>query len=121
MALNISSASPASWRHHLKRVAATFGAALMLAGLTAGCASWDSADSESAQAQTLSAAVDMYPQCRNELRAFVDLAELASTYGHNWTVFQDAMDVMNQQVVDCTGSDPHQVNLHGKAGVRHAF
>jgi hypothetical protein len=53
---------------------------------------------------TLPAALRLFPQCEREIHAFVDLTRLADAYGDDWPVFQDAIDDVWQQVLDC--ADP---------------
>jgi hypothetical protein len=71
--------------------------------------------SESDTPPMLPAALKMFPECQQELHAFIDLTRLASKYGDDWTMFQDEIEDMKGQVLDCAeGSLPPIKAVRGK-------
>jgi len=42
-----------------------------------------------------------FPECRDEIRGYVDLVHLAATYDRNWDIFDNALGDMEEQVLDC--------------------
>ncbi|HEY0524173.1 MAG TPA: hypothetical protein VGD08_12335 [Stellaceae bacterium] len=71
--------------------------AVWAAGMLAACTTAPSARPPG-MAET---AMEMFPDCREEIQGYVDLARLAATYGRDWDVFQDALGDMKAQVLDC--------------------
>ena len=73
---------------------------LGLAGLLAACAP---AATTSEAAAPIDSAADLppIPICRDEMRAFVELAHLAKLHGDGWVVFEPAVDALKQQILDC--------------------
>jgi hypothetical protein len=49
----------------------------------------------------LPAAVKMFPQCMRQMQAFIDITTLAKSYGRDWQLFDDAIDDLREQVLDC--------------------
>jgi hypothetical protein len=43
------------------------------------------------------------PICRQELRAYLELTQLAKLHGDDWTVFAPAVEALQQQILDCMG------------------
>jgi hypothetical protein len=74
-----------------------FPAASLLLALAA-CATQPAADSSNPASAM---AIMMFPECRDEIRAYVDLAHLAANYDRNGDVFGNALDDMEEQVLDC--------------------
>ncbi|HWG80005.1 MAG TPA: hypothetical protein VN681_09535 [Stellaceae bacterium] len=75
-------------------------APLALAGLLAACA--PAAPTNEAAAPVDSAAdLPPIPICRDEMRAFIELAHLAKRHGDGWVVFEPAVDALKQQIIDC--------------------
>jgi hypothetical protein len=85
------------------RRTATAGLLLaMLAGCAASGASRPAAsDATLMSAPMLPAALQLFPQCEAEIRAFIEMARFARNYGENWILFSDAIDAMKAQVVAC--------------------
>ena len=73
---------------------------LTLAGLLAACAPAPPA-SEASPSLDTAAELPPIPICRDEMRAFVELARLAKLHGDGWVVFQPAVDALKQQIIDC--------------------
>jgi hypothetical protein len=46
-------------------------------------------------------ATRLFPECGDEIRAFLDLTRLARQYGDGWEVFEDAIGTLQEQLVDC--------------------
>jgi len=57
--------------------------------------------SQSTEPPLLPAAVTMFPQCVKQMQAFIDIATLAKSYGRDWQLFDDAIDDVWEQVLDC--------------------
>lgn len=73
---------------------------LTLAGLLAACAPGPPA-SEAVPPVDAAAEIPPIPICRDEMRAFVELAHLAKQHGDGWVVFEPAVDALKQQIIDC--------------------
>jgi len=89
--------------------------AVWVAGMLAACTTAPSARPPG-MAET---AMEMFPDCREEIQGYVDLARLAATYGRDWDVFQDALGDMKAQVLDCAGETPEnavQTIRNGRSG-----
>jgi hypothetical protein len=73
---------------------------LVLAGLLAACAP---AATTTEPGPPTVAAVDLppIPICRDELRAYLELARLAKLHGDGWIVFEPAVDALKQQIINC--------------------
>jgi hypothetical protein len=52
-------------------------------------------------APMLPAALQLFPQCEAEIRAFIEMTRFARSFGDNWQLFSDAIDAMKAQVVAC--------------------
>src|SRR5690242_9456037 len=52
-------------------------------------------------APLLPAALQLFPQCEPEIRAFIEMTRFARSHGENWMLFSDAIDAMKAQVVAC--------------------
>lgn len=77
---------------------------LALAGLLAACA--PPATTTEAPPPTIAAAdLPPIPICRDEMRAYVELARLAKQHGDGWVVFEPAFDALKQQIIDCIGDN----------------
>ena len=76
---------------------------LPLLALTAVLAACAPAAPGSDAAPPVDAAADLppIPICRDEMRAFVELARLAKLHGDGWVVFEPAVDALKQQIIDC--------------------
>jgi hypothetical protein len=81
---------------------------LAVAGLLAACA--PEATTADAAAPVI-AAVELppIPVCRDEMRAFVELARLAKLHGDGWIVFGPAVDALKQQIIDCIDENHTQL------------
>jgi hypothetical protein len=81
------------------------GTAGLLLVMLAGCAAPDApgppSDAPLMSAPLLPAALQLFPQCEGEIRAFVEIARFARSHGENWRLFSDAIDAMKAQVVAC--------------------
>ena len=73
---------------------------LTLVGLLAACAPAPSTG-EAAPPVDTAAELPPIPICRDEMRAFVELARLAKQHGEGWVVFEPAVDALKQQIIDC--------------------
>jgi hypothetical protein len=63
------------------------------------------------------AATRLFPECGDEIRAFLDLTRIARQYGDGWEVFEDAIDTLQEQLVDCINENyppALDVSLPGK-------
>ncbi|HJT07743.1 MAG TPA: hypothetical protein VJ747_12500 [Stellaceae bacterium] len=87
-------------RMSLERPLALVLPLLTLAGLLAGCAPAPSAG-EAVPSVDTAADIPPIPICRDEMRAFVELAHLAKQHGDGWVVFEPAVDALKQQIIDC--------------------
>jgi hypothetical protein len=74
--------------------------ALVLVGVLAACAPAATTTAASPSAETM-AELPPIPICRDEMRAFVELARLAKLHGEGWVVFEPAVDALKQQIIDC--------------------
>ena len=73
---------------------------LALAGLLAACAPATPAGEAAAPGDT-AADLPPIPICRDEMRAYVELARFAKLHGDGWVVFEPAVDALKQQILDC--------------------
>ena len=101
--MGITPPLPPSLRRFAVRRTATAGLLLaMLAGCAASGAPRPAApDATLMSAPMLPAALQLFPQCEAEIRAFVEMTRFARSYGANWIVFSDAIEAMKAQVVAC--------------------
>jgi hypothetical protein len=72
-----------------------------LASLLAGCAPAAAPTSEAEPLAPAAADLPPIPICRDEMRAYVELARLAKQHGDGWVVFEPAVDALKQQIMDC--------------------
>jgi len=77
---------------------------LALAGLLAACAP-AATTTESGPRGIAAADLPPIPICRDEMRAFVELARLAKLHGDGWVVFEPAVAALKQQIIDCIGDN----------------
>ena len=82
---------------------------LTLAGLLAACAP-PRPTSESGPAVDTAAELPPIPVCRDEMRAFVELAHLAKQHGDGWVVFEPAVDALKQQIINCIDENRDRLN-----------
>lgn len=80
---------------------------LTLAGLLAACAPGPPT-SEAAAPTDTAAEIPPIPICRDEMRAFVELAHLAKQHGDGWVIFEPAVDALKQQIIDCIDENRDQ-------------
>jgi hypothetical protein len=80
---------------------------LTLAGLLAACAPGPPANEAAAPTDT-AAEIPPIPICRDEMRAFVELAHLAKQHGDGWVIFEPAVDALKQQIIDCIDENRDQ-------------
>ena len=73
---------------------------LTLAGLLAACAP-AAPTTEAAPPAIAASDIPPIPICRDEMRAYVELARLAKQHGDGWVVFEPAVDALKQQIMDC--------------------
>ena len=73
---------------------------MALAGLLAACAP-AAPTSEAAPPVDATADLPPIPICRDEMRAYVELARFAKLHGDGWVVFEPAVDALKQQILDC--------------------
>jgi hypothetical protein len=78
----------------------TLSSLLTLAALLAACAP-TTPGSGAPPPVDAAAELPPIPICRDEMRAFVELARLAKLHGDGWVVFQPAVDALKQQIIDC--------------------
>jgi hypothetical protein len=83
---------------------------LALAALLAACAP-AAPTSEAAPPVDTAADLPPIPICRDEMRAFVELAHLAKQHGDGWVVFEPAVDALKQQIIDCV--DQNRARFRG--------
>ena len=84
--------------------------ALLLPLLTlAACAPAPPA-SETGPAVDTAAELPPIPVCRDEMRAFVELAHLAKQHGDGWVVFEPAVDALKQQIINCIDENRDRLN-----------
>ena len=80
---------------------------LVTATLLAACAPAPRG-SEAAPPVDATADLPPIPICRDEMRAFVELARLAKLHGDGWVVFEPAVDALKQQIIDCIDENRDQ-------------
>jgi hypothetical protein len=73
---------------------------LALAGLIAACAPATPAGEAAVPGDT-AADLPPIPICRDEMRAYVELARFAKLHGDGWVVFEPAVNALKQQILDC--------------------
>jgi len=81
-------------------------ALLALAGLVAACA--PAAPTNEVVSADAAADLPPIPICRDEMRAYVELARLAKLHGDSWVVFEPAVDALKQQILDCIDDNRDQ-------------
>jgi hypothetical protein len=42
-----------------------------------------------------------FPACESEIKAFVALTRLAKQAGDNWSIYQPALEALQDQIMDC--------------------
>jgi hypothetical protein len=57
--------------------------------------------SRSTEPPLLPGALKMFPQCVRQMQAFIDITTLAKSYGRDSQLFDDAIDDVREQVLDC--------------------
>jgi hypothetical protein len=83
---------------------------LALAGLLAACA--PAATTTEAAPPTVAAGdLPPIPICRDEMRAYLELARLAKQHGEGWIVFEPAVDALKQQIINCI--DDNRAHFRG--------
>jgi len=73
---------------------------LALASLLAACAP-AATTTETAPPGLTAAELPPIPICRDEMRAYIELARLAKLHGDGWVVFEPAVDALKQQIINC--------------------
>jgi hypothetical protein len=73
---------------------------LLLASLLAACAP-AATTTETGLPTAAAADLPPIPICRDELRAYLELARLAKLHGDGWIVFEPAVDALKQQIINC--------------------
>ena len=82
---------------------------LAVAGLLGACAPGATTRPDAAVPGITAVDLPPIPVCRDEMRAFVELARLAKLHGDGWVVFEPAVDALKQQIIDCIGENHTQL------------
>lgn len=92
---------------HPERPLALLIPLLTLVGLLAACAP-GLPTAEAKPPVDTAAEIPPIPICRDEMRAFIELAHLAKQHGDGWVVFEPAVDALKQQIIDCIDENRDQ-------------